>query len=221
MPLRTVYPSSNEYGIPDLLPELRLGTPPGVSAPVVVWGSTSRVSRVDGTWVHYTDDYRFAGQMREPTKLPSTLCAAAVEPNYSVVEETTRAEALWLTYCKRWLARTWQASGVSIWVDLCVAPCHQQVNLLGVPSGWQRFATAGFDRQVRDLDLELEEAVRLSAGAPFTLLVYGGGSEVKDWAASRNSVVHIPHRSTSRVRAGEGTRRRLSKDATAERLAGG
>ena len=84
----TLYPSSNQYGIPDLLlDDLGVGLP----SPVLPWGSTKRSALHSGTWHHYVDDYRFGGIWADPDAPIRTQCAAIVEPNYSVTPETPLA----------------------------------------------------------------------------------------------------------------------------------
>lgn len=147
--------------------------------------------------------------MNDPGAPLRTGAQGLVEPNFSVFDECPRAVALWRIYQKRWIARSWQDSnpGIPIWVDLCVSASHQDLALLGVPSGWQRFCTAGWDKHAWELDIELEQAVRVSAGNPYTLLVYGGGAEVTAWCSGRANVIRVPHRRAGDKRPGEKTRR--------------
>lgn len=198
-----LWATDNEYGVPALILGEADLTPPGVVAPVVVWGSTRRSSVKTGTLCFYTDDYRFAG-LWNASELPRA--GAVCEPNYSVFADTPVAVAMWATYRKRWLARQWQADGATVWVDLCVAREHMWINLLGVPRGWQRYSTAAWDSRVNELDSELETARAHAAGYPFTLLVYGGGKAVREWCTGRPNVVHVGHRSDARKRPGQGSR---------------
>lgn len=212
-----LFPSSNEWGVPDLQPQPERFAP-ALHAPLVAWGSVSRTSSVAGTWAFYVDDYRFSALWADPEAPLRTGASALVEANYSVYDDTPLAVALWAIYRKRWLAALWQRAGASVWVDLCVSRQHSALALLGVPRGWQRFATAGFDMRAEDLDHELELAVRHSAGAPFTLLVYGGGAATRAWCAGRANVLHAPRASDQRKRHGEGTRRRLRREAMEAKL---
>lgn len=214
-----IFPSSNPWGIPDLSPEPLDGHRPALQAPLVAWGSVARKANPGGTWAFYVDDYRFDGLWRDPDVALKTGAAAFVEPNYSVYEDTPRAAALWSVYRKRWLAAYWQRAGAKVWVDLCMPEAHADLALLGVPSGWQRFATAGWDRRVTDLDTELAWAVERSAGAPFTLLVYGGGAEVRAWCQNRAGVLHCPRATDSKYRPGQGTRAAARREAEAGKTA--
>jgi hypothetical protein len=206
-----LFPSDNEWGVPALTLGEPEAAPPAVTAPIAVWGSTTRRSQV-ATWCFYCDDYRFAGLWREPDAALIGGAGALVEPNYSVFDDSPAAVAIWAVYRKRWLAAYWQRAGASVWVDVCVAHRHAALNLLGVPRGWQRYATAGWDARVGDLDFELELCRRHAAGWPFTLMVYGGGQLVTEWCR-RADVVHVGHRADARKRPGEGTRRRLAREA--------
>ena len=201
-----VYPSSNEWGIPDLMLQPCEGPPPLV-APFVVWGSIARRRSVSGTFCFYTDDYRFTSLWERPDLVVNTQCAAVVEPNFSVFAETPRAVAAWAVYRKRWLARYWQTKGITVWVDL-----HGPIDdlaLAGVPKGWQRWATVGTTPD--ELTEAACTALAWSAGAPSTLLVYSGDASVREWCAGREGVIHVAHRSASRHRPGEGTRRKESQ----------
>lgn len=208
--LRLVYPSSNEYGIPDLVKPTASSTPPALVAPFAIWSSATRRKRVHGTFGFYADDRYFTRLWERPGMLTATQCAAAVEPNYSALADMPRAEAIWAVYRKRWLARHWQEHGVEIWVDLYLAHEHADIALMGVPSGWQRYATRGAESRVDELDTELAWAVEHSAGQPYTLLVYAGGRQVESWCRSRANVIHMPHLRSGHYRPGEGTRRRMA-----------
>lgn len=204
-----VFPSANEYGVPDLLFRGEAGGAPALEAPLAAWGSVARSSRFSGTWHFYVDDYRFSsGLMSEPLAPVRTGASSLVEPNYSIFDESPRAVAIWRTYQKRWVARCWQSEvpDLPIWADVCFSAAHEEVGMLGVPFGWRRFATAGFDRHAFELDQSLERAVERSAGESFTLLVYGGGDEVDRWCSGRANVLRVRHRRSGESRPGAGTR---------------
>lgn len=202
-----LFPSDNEYGIPVLE---RQPQQLGVQAPVIVWGSTSRSVKDAGTICMYTDDYRFEALWRHPERLLASGAGAVVEPNYSIFNDTPVAVAIWYTYRKRWLARFWQNAGLTVWVDLCVPPHFQHINLLGVPRGWSNYATAAWDARVDDLALELQVAKTHAAGYPFTMMVYGGGRKVTLECAKLQAlgepIVRVGQRSDARKRPGQWTR---------------
>lgn len=143
-----------------------------------------------GCWSFYVDDYRFAGLWENPGQVLTSSPAAVIEPNYSVFEQTPTAVAVWATYRKRWLARWWASAGARVWVDLNVSETHAALNLLGVPRGWQAYATRGYSERLADLEREHALAVSWGAGSA-TLLVYGGGRDVADWCLDRLGVIHV------------------------------
>lgn len=57
----------------------------------------------------------------------------------------------------------------------------------------------------------LATAEQQAAGYPFTLLVYGGGKLVAQWA-KRPNVVHVGHRASVRKRPGQGSRAKQSRN---------
>lgn len=207
-----ILPSDNPLGIPSLVLPPRLEHAPQVTAPVLAWGSVRRTANAS-TWAFYVDDYRF-NALEHDWLLPMRSGARElIEVNYTVHDDTPRAVAIYRTYQKRHAARVWQDAGAEVWVDLCVSPVHADLVLLGVPEGWQRYATAGWDCRVGDLDRELELAVRHSAGAAFTLLVWGGGAATRAWCQARANCVHVGRGADSRVRPGEGTRAKALREA--------
>jgi hypothetical protein len=208
---RPVYPSSNELGVPDLLPSPTTSAP-GLTAPFIIWGDAAKQRSVQGTFGFYTEDRRFNRIWERPEMIPATQCTAVVEPNFTARDETPKAEAIWGVFKKRWLSRHWQASGIDVWVDLFMAHTHLDLALLGVPRGWQRFATSGQGSRVSELEVELGMAQDRAAGQAFTMLVYGGNAAVKEWATSQPNIIHVPHRRASEFRPGEGTRRRLARE---------
>lgn len=170
-----LWPAEPTYGIPLLRLDMQAQ---GLVPPFARWGRERRKSRMRGTWHFYTDDARFSRLWGRPQDVLTSACAALVEPNWSVSEDTPRAAAIWATYRKRWLARTWQEHGVRILVDLYVATRHAEDNLLGVPRGWRSFATRGSSRTVADLLTEIQTAED-HAEARINLVVYGGGREIR------------------------------------------
>jgi hypothetical protein len=184
-----LWPTDNEYGIPSLRLDLQADA---VDLPVIVWGASRRKSRILGSIAFYTDDYRFNALWKDPTPIINSGCVNVVEPNFSVFDQTPLAKVLWETYRKRWLARYWQEhGGVRVFVDLNVAPCYQQYNLLGVPQGWRAFATRGLSENVDLLDEEYQVACERRGRSDVLMLVYGGGREVRA-KCLQNQWVWIP-----------------------------
>lgn len=183
----SLWASDNEWGIPTL--DIRMQA--RVETPVCAWGNRARSAVMTGTWVFYVDDYRFKALLRQPKRILESKCVAAVEPNISVFDDSTRAEALWATYQKRTCAREWQEAGVRILVDLNVPERHMDLSLLGVPSGWTSYATRGYAQ--RSDALVREHAVAKAHGGPSaTLLVYGGGSQIEQLCRTLPGAVWVP-----------------------------
>ena len=134
-----IWPSSNYYGIPDLLPSLQ---PRGLELPVNRIGAKARGTRQEGCTLHgYTDDYRINGLWKDPSWLVNSGCRALVEPNFSTNGEMPKTVALSYIYAKRWIARWAQSYGIEIWVDMAMNQEHADIALLGVPKGWKAYAT--------------------------------------------------------------------------------
>jgi len=200
-----IFPSDNDLGIPTLDVALQ---PSALEAPLWCWGREARSKCRGGTACFYADDYRFTAIWENPDAIIQSGVSSVVEVNYSVVEASPRAVAVWATYRKRWLARYWQTLGLRIWVDLCAG--HADINLLGVPSGWRAFATRGWDSRIEDLDDELDLA-RTFHDSPM-LLVWAGGALVAQWCREHGAI-HVPDPTNAKWRPGQGTRRRLREAA--------
>jgi hypothetical protein len=194
------FPSSNWLGIPDLDVGLAADCVP---LPVRAWGSTARTTEHAGTWHGYVDDVRFGRLLKDPTTLTETGCAAAVEPNVSVYDDTPLAVALAGVYRKRWCARVWQAAGVRVFADVNVPArlLERPEWAFGLPPGWPAYATRGYDRRAASLDDEYAaaRAVWLAGDEPrppLVFLVVGGGRAVAAWCAGRPGVFHSGYQAT-------------------------
>jgi uncharacterized protein DUF4417 len=200
-----------KLGIPELSKESEVDLELPKTARV--WRSVAQASEVD-CWLFYVDDYRFESLWNNPEKVVATGAPQAVELNFSVFEDSPAALAIWNTYRKRVVSKVWQEAGLKVWIDLCFPGTWSGLVLAGVPRGWQRYATRGFDSRVDDLERELEWARVGAAGRDFRLMVYGGGAKVKAWCSNRSQTFHVPHYSDARKRLGEGTRRRLRRQGS-------
>ncbi len=180
-----IFPSDNAFDIPVLLPQLQADY---VDAPVAGWGSTARRVNMHGTWHFYTDDYRFVGLWADPTGVVNSGCVSVIEPNFSVYDNTPRAQALDAIYRKRYLARLWQSYGIRVFVDLNVSVRHYEDNLLGVPSGWKAYATRGYAARLEHLTFEWELAVNVAKTSDILFLVIGGGKTVQEECRNRGWV---------------------------------
>ena len=172
----TVWPSDNHWGIPTLDINRQADA---FDLPIETWGAKKRGTKA-GTLHFYTEDYRFNAIWDKPASVLKASAVNIVEPNFSVYDQVPRVFALWQTYKKRWLARYWQTMGARIFVDLNVARPYDDINLIGVPRGWQSYATRGYTGRLSSLDEELEIA-KAHAGGSVLFLVYGGGVKVIDW----------------------------------------
>lgn len=197
IPLDSIWPSDNPYGVPCLDPAMQ---PDGVPYPVWTWGSLGHSRHMPGTWHFYTMDRKFEPLWRRPDRVLLSGPAAVIEPNFSTTDQHPLACALWHVYRKRWLGRYWQARGLRVFVDLNVdaglnGPCDGigglRPNLLGVPRGWSSYASRAHANDPGSLTVEWEVAKEWSASARPTFLVVGGGKEVKK-LASYQGWVHVP-----------------------------
>ncbi|MCD8386270.1 MAG: DUF4417 domain-containing protein [Bacteroidales bacterium] len=177
LPQDRLYPSDNEYEIP----LLRLDRQPenGLLLPFRGWGTNARLKNGVATYHFYVDDYRFANIWGRPDRLVNSGCRECVEPNFSLFQTTPIAYAMQLLYKKRWIARWLQEKGICIWVDLNVAPKFSELNQLGVPKGYNAFATRGNADSPENLLTELAVAQKISGIENPNMIVYGGGRKVK------------------------------------------
>jgi hypothetical protein len=186
---RTAYPTDNAWDVPALDPDVQ---PEAALLPFACWGSLPRTGARKVSWHFYTDDYRFSVLLKNPNQVPDSNPISAVEPNFSVYDQTPAAGVLCATWHKRWLARHWQAQGVPVYVDLNVPNHHQPTNLLGVPKGWRAYATRGYETRIESLQSEWETAVKHSENSRPTLLVFGGGSRVRAFC-QESGCFHVPY----------------------------
>ena len=142
-----LWPSDNVSDVPSLLVNLQANA---VCLPVMLWGAASRKKgRMRGTWLFYTDDYRFEALWKDPSPVVNTGCMSAVEPNFTVGPQTPHAIALYNIYRKRWIARWWQSHGIRIFVDMNIdVEWFRDIMLLGVPRGWKAYATRGYVKRM-------------------------------------------------------------------------
>lgn len=185
-----IYPHTEQYELPmlDIRRQAKV-----VDLPVAGWGSVSRKHRFRGTWHFYVDDCKFTALWKHPESILATKAVFAVEPNFSTHQQMPFPLALYGLYQKRWLARHWQEAGMGIWVDLNVAEQYTELNLHGVPAGWQAYATNADDCRISTLMQHASLAKRHAAGNPIRMLVYGGGAgvakvcEEHDWVHVRDA----------------------------------
>jgi hypothetical protein len=115
----------------------------------------------------------------------NTFCVNCVEPNFSIYNQMPLPVALWATYRKRWCARWWQSRGIKILVDLNVAEQYAEMNLLGVPKGWNAYATRGYTDGLQATEREFALACEHAGTASILFVVYGGGRKVMEYCRER------------------------------------
>ena len=171
--------SRNEWGIPDLLPELQATS--AEIAHLHQWGSRGRNKRIpNGTAIHfYTDDWRFNRALNDPRIIIAMGCEMVVEPNCSTSPDMPLAVALHKAYKKRWFSRYLQSHGVKIFVDLYVEPEFAHVNLIGVPDGWHAYFTRGHPDQTHLINLDLATAQHHADKTAVDFSVWSGGRGAK------------------------------------------
>lgn len=171
-----LYPSDNIYEIPTLLLEEQAGH---LELPLSPWGANSRLRKDVTTYHFYVDDYRFEALFKDPIKLLTSGCKAVVEPNCSCHDQTPIAWGIQLIYKKRWLCRYLQECGIKVYADLNVSHKFIEYNKMGIPKGYNAFATRGLDGWMESLKSDLQVAQEISGLEHPNLLVYGGGDEIQ------------------------------------------
>lgn len=178
-----LFESNNEFDIPTLRADLQATQ---VLNPVAPWGYSARDARNIGTYHFYVDDYRFTGLWDDPNRLVKAGVPVIIEPNLSLYDNTPRGYALFLIFKKRWIARYWQSFGIRVFVDLNVSHKFTEENLLGVPKGWNAYATRGYSDRLQLLEEEFNLAKKHSGRDDPYFVVYGGGEKVRQWVRDNN-----------------------------------
>lgn len=186
-----IYPSDNEYEIPTLL--LDRQPKDGPLLPFSGWGINARCKKGISTYHFYVDDYRFENVWRHPEKVALSGCREIVEPNFTLHLNMPIGYGLHLIYKKRWIARWLQGCGIGIWVDLKVSAKYRELNLLGVPNGYNAFATRAYNEDLDSLEAEFAIAQRVSGKEAPNMIVYGGGKMAKKFCQERGLVYLEQH----------------------------
>lgn len=177
-----LYPSDNEYDIPVLLTEMQAGR---LELPCVPFGTAFKAQGAR-TVHYYVEDYRFAGLWENPAKGVNGTTTQAVEPNFSLFDTTPVARGLERIYRKRWIARWWQDRCIRIYADLNVSAKFRDLNLLGIPDGWNAFATRGYRGKLEAVKMEHAIARRVSGCDTPNMVVYGGGREIHEYCMAHS-----------------------------------
>lgn len=185
-----LYESNNDYDIPTLKKNMMATA---LLTPCKPYGSVKRGTTGIGSYQFYVDDYRFNSVWDDPDKLISSGVKVIVEPNCSTSDEHPMTYGTFLIFKKRWLARYLQDFGVKTIVDLHVAEKFYKMNLEGVPSGWNAFATRGYADEVSHIKREYDMAKKISKKKSPFFVIFGGGQKVKDLAKKLNVVFVAQH----------------------------
>lgn len=173
-----LYDSDNEFDIPSLRSDRQPEN--GLALPFSAWGADTRLKKGVGTYHFYVEDYRFEAIWKRPGIVPESGCKAVVEPNLSLFDTTPAAYGLHLIYKKRWIARFWQECGVKVYADLNVAQKFYRYNRMGVPDGYNAFATRGYADREEYLKMEIQTAREISGLDKPDMIVCGGGKRIKE-----------------------------------------
>lgn len=116
--LRELFPSSSDYGIPDISPT------DFVPTNLAAWNMPrhrdyAAISR--GAIHFFLDDYRFETAWSAPERLlPRVLAVgASLTPDFSLWRDMPRAGQIWNTYRSRWCGAYWQANGAEVIPTAC------------------------------------------------------------------------------------------------------
>lgn len=172
----------------------------------LAWGSQARTKSFAGRTIHfYVDDARFNvlgnavmyGNVywklwERPDKVWQSGAPSFCEVNFS----TSNAQPFWVVASqigkKRQLSRLFQEKGMRCWVDLNVAERWEELNLVGVPRGWQAYAThmqKCMDLAMLQHQYELAAAHAMSDNIRF--VVYAHSKEVER-ECMRSGWLYIP-----------------------------
>lgn len=192
-----IYDSDNAYDIPTL----RIDRQPnsGLLLPFSGWGTDTRLKKGIQTYHFYMEDYRFTNIWNDPVKPLQSGCSELVEPNFSLFDTTPVAYGLQLIYMKRWIARFWQECGAKVYADLNVARKFYEYNKLGIPQGYNAFATRGYADREEYLKQEIDIARQISGLDKPNMIVYGGGERIKELCV-QNNVLYVEQFMANRVK---------------------
>lgn len=192
-----IYDSNNEFDIPNLLIDHQPTS--GLLLPFAGWGADTRAKKGISTYHFYVEDYRFTNIWNNPVSVLDSGCTELVEPNLSLFDTTPIAYGLQLIYMKRWIARFWQECGAKVYADLNVAQKFYKYNRLGIPDGYNAFATRGYADRQEYLKMEIQIACEISGRDNPNMIVYGGGEKIKE-LCTQNNVLYVEQFMANRVK---------------------
>lgn len=196
-----IYDSDNAYDIPTLRTDRQPNN--GLLLPFSGWGTDTRLKKGIQTYHFYVEDYRFTNIWNDPAKPLQGGCSELVEPNLSLFDTTPVAYGLQLIYMKRWIARFWQECGARVYADLNVARKFYEYNKLGIPQGYNAFATRGYADREEYLKQEIGIARQISGLDRPNMIVYGGGERIRE-ICLQNNVLYVEQFMTNRVNRKKG-----------------
>lgn len=194
-----IYASTNEFDIPNL--QLDCQPTSGLLLPFAGWGADTRAKKGILTYHFYVEDYRFTHIWNNPVSVLESGCAELVEPNLSLFDTTPIAYGLQQIYMKRWIARFWQECGAKVYVDLNVSQKFYQYNRLGIPDGYNAFATRGYADRQEYLKMEIQIAREISGKDNPNMIVYGGGEKIKELCI-QNNLLYVEQFMSNKVKKG-------------------
>lgn len=80
---------------------------------------------------------------------------------------------------KRLIARFWQECGAAVYADLNVSKKFAEYNRLGIPDGYNAFATRGYADREEYLREKIKIAKEISGMDVPNIIVYGGGENIR------------------------------------------
>ena len=188
-----LFPSSNDWGIPDLLDDMLSEVVPDTTwdrsddtvSPTSWFCQSGRPfpeEREGGILGFFTEDYRFASYWNKKTegvlKLSEEEWSGVCLPDYSVYHDEPFAIQLYNLYRSRWLGRFWQELGIKI-IPIIQAGGDEDANECFLETLPKKAPTLAF--QCRTVNRRgswtrakglLEDTINLIA--PKSIIIYGG-----------------------------------------------
>ena len=88
-----------------------------------------------------------------------------------------------------------------MYADLNVAQKFYNYNRMGIPDGYNAFATRGYADRQEYLNMEIQIAREISGKDIPNMIVYGGGEKIKELCV-QNNVLYVEQFMANRVKKG-------------------